>query len=334
MPRPRIGMVGYYGYGNYGDELFLQVFRQYLPEIEPIFLQDQLTRPFYTTPLADKIADLDAILIGGGDLVIPDYWTDQYFEREFLSKPVYLHGIGVPTWGGEQAWVVEKLARFFSHPNIRHIHVRDEESRAWIEKNLAPRIAVDVTPDIVCALDLPEVARPHQPPVFGLISRRQKPGEIQWRNVRALCDRAVELGFRLRHIVLGTGPVGSEDRREAEAFEYPGMEVVSSENIDDLTRSIGECSVLASMKFHGCVVAYMYGVPAVGLITTDKFRNFYKLVDRPELVAHHTYEDLAERLQPDLRSISTVRRKQIRGEAAAGLLRLRERLFLDLDIPR
>jgi hypothetical protein len=89
MGKPRIGMVGYYGYGNYGDELFLEVFGKYLSDFEFVFLQDQLERPFFTKPLDKKVETLDAILIGGGDIVIPNYWSDQYFEDVFLRKPVY-----------------------------------------------------------------------------------------------------------------------------------------------------------------------------------------------------------------------------------------------------
>ncbi len=324
MGKPRIGMVGYYGYGNYGDELFLKVFSKYLGDFEPVFLQDTLTRPFYTAPLAQKVATLDGILIGGGDLVIPNYWTSQYFENEFLSLPVFMHGIGVPTWGGEDADVVKRLRGFFQHPNVRHIHVRDVESQHWIEQKLSPAVPVQLTPDIVCALDLVPATRPAKPPIFGLVTRKQRPGSIGWANIRRLCDRAKMLGYKLRHITLATGPIAEEDREGLKEFEYEGMQMVDSEALDDLTVAIGECTVLASMKFHGCIIAAMYGVPAISLITTDKFKNFYKLIDRPELIAHHTHSNLDKRLAffPTMIPGSTIR--ELRHEAEQGLTKLRE----------
>jgi polysaccharide pyruvyl transferase WcaK-like protein len=330
MGKPRIGMVGYYGYGNYGDELFLEVFGKYLSDFEFVFLQDQLQRPFFTKPLDKKVETLDAILIGGGDIVIPNYWSDQYFEDVFLRKPVYIHGVGVPTWGGEDPNVVSRLAKFFKHENVRSIHVRDFESRAWIQHKLAPRIAVDFTADIVCALDLPQIPPQDGPKIFGLVTRKQKPGEIHWQNVRALCDRAKSLGYRIRHISLGTGAIGKEDQVALAEFGYTDMELVESESISDLNRAIGECAQIASMKFHGCVVGIMFGIPAIGLITTDKFRNFYKVAGRPELLAHHTHTDLASRLRERMEPIPTTTVTRLRNDAHAGLERLKARMLKDL----
>ena len=311
-------MVGYYNYGNYGDELFLDVFRQYLSDYEFVFLQDILKRPFYTggrEALQAKVDQVDAVLIGGGDLVIPTYWTDQYFEEPFLSKPIFMHGIGVPTWGGEDAKVVSRLKTFFQSDSIKHIHVRDVESKAWMEQKLAPKVEIVRSPDIVCALKLPEVQKNAESPIFGIITREQRKGEIRWASVNALCEKAVSLGYRVRHIVAGSGIIGMDDAEAAKEFPFKDAEHFYSENIEDITKAIGECTVLASMKFHGVVVATMYGIPTIGLITTDKFRNFYRMIEREELVAHHTHENLPDRMQRYMPKIPYFTRHAIREKA-------------------
>lgn len=323
----RLAIVGYYGYGNYGDELFLDVFRKYLPNYEFVFLQDYLRRPFYESAqsLKDKVSGVDAILIGGGDLIIPFYWTDQYFEDQFLEKPIFMHGLGVPTWGGHNDRVVSRLKRFFQSDNIKHIHVRDNESRSWIEKHLDPKIAVDRSPDIICSMDLPPAARSGQS-VFGLITRKQKPGEIHWNNIVSLCDKARSLGYRIRHITAATGVIGKEDDGVFEEFEYPGMEMVRTESISEITKSIGECNVLASMKFHGLVVATMFGIPTIGLITVDKFKNFYNTLERRDLQAHHRHDDLADRLQKFMPTIPYFTRYALEEKASASMNELAERI--------
>ncbi|MBN9539401.1 MAG: hypothetical protein BGN99_20965 [Alphaproteobacteria bacterium 65-37] len=328
MKRPRIGLIGYYGYGNYGDELFHVVFRKIFHDCDLVTMQDNQTRPYYNKDLKEKIASMDCLLIGGGDLVIGSYWTDQYFEDPFLAKPIYIHGVGVPTWSREDPKIVERLAKFFRHKSVRHINVRDQESRAWIEEKLAPSVPVTVTSDMVCALDIPNPPKRQGPPVFGLITRKQMPGEIHWKNVTALCDKARSLGYEVKNIILGTGGDRTDDLVGLAEFPYPHMRTVQSENLVELTREIGSCDVIASMKFHGCVVSTLYGIPAITTITTDKFRNFFQAIERPELIAHHTHTNLADRLAPFMARIPRLTRDHLRRSAIGGLAELR-RAMLD-----
>lgn len=331
MKRARIGLVGYYGYGNYGDELFRIVFEKIFHDCELVTLQANLTRPYYDDAIASKIASVDCILIGGGDLVIANYWTDQYFEDVFLTKPVYMHGIGVPTWSGEDDAIVKRLAAFFQHPAVRHINVRDRESRRWIEQKLAPLVPVEVSEDIVCALDLPRPPKRRGGPVFGLVTRRQLPGEIHWQNVVKLCDRARALGYEIKNIILGTGADRAADVAGLAEFQYDQMRTVESEDLLELTQEVGACDVVASMKFHGCVVSMMYGVPAITMITTDKFRNLYNSIERPDLIGHHSHGNLPDRLGTFMARIPKLTRQHLRAGAIAGLQQLRRRVLNEFE---
>ncbi len=303
-----IGLVGYYNFGNYGDELFAQAFRKAMPEFNFQILHDICERPYFTTPKAEKVKNVDCILIGGGDLIIPSYWTDLYFEDEFLEKPVYIAGVGVPTWAGNYGSnndpkVIERLRKFMRHPNVRFISVRDVESKEWIEKFLQPRIEVHVSADLVCSLDFPKANPSSSEKIFGLITRKQGKGEIQYQNIRKLCGKAIGEGYKIKQIILATGEIGKEDYEEIHNFQFPGIELVYTEDIDKITQEISTCNVMASMKFHGCVVASMMGIPAITLITTDKFVNFYKAINREDLISHHRRETLADQFSPDIQPI-------------------------------
>lgn len=65
------------------------------------------------------------IMIGGGDLVIPWQKSELYWRTEYLQRPTFLFGVGVPAWGGHRADVVQATSDFMQHPNVRRVVARD-----------------------------------------------------------------------------------------------------------------------------------------------------------------------------------------------------------------
>jgi polysaccharide pyruvyl transferase len=324
--RPHVGLVGFYGWGNYGDELFGTAFAQHLGpamDLEPMILSDAeaARRP----SLRRRVQATDAILVGGGDLVV-SWARTRYWRRVFLLRPVFLAGLGVPTWRKPTREGLGILRGFVRHPNVRSIGARDEASARWIREQLEPSAPVRVAPDLVCGVDLPPASRPDGPPIFGVaVRRRETPDDL--RHVRRLCDRATELGYRVRRIVLATGPTRQADLEATAGLGLEDTELISSDDLEAISRAIGECSVLASMKFHGVVVATLYGVPALGLMPTAKTRRFLEDVGRPELVSAHDAEDLPDRLTRDLAPIDPATIDRLRAGAGAELATLRSEIL-------
>jgi polysaccharide pyruvyl transferase WcaK-like protein len=331
-PRLRLGLSGYYGFGNYGDELFRQAFAQGFAGHELALLHDLPRRPYYLSDKAAKVAAVDAIVIGGGDLVIPGYWTDFYFEEEWLARPVFIHGVGVPRWTGGEAPVIRRLRAFFQHPNVRHINVRDAESKAWVEKHLAPAVPVELSPDLVWGVGF-EAERagarkgPPGKPVFGLITRRQGVDPKAYDALAGLLRDAQSRGYHTRLIVAGTGLVGEEDLDDARRVNLPADELAVGETVEDVTEAILGCDVLASMKFHGCIVGNANRIPTFALLTTDKFVNFYRaagIEDRLVFYGDARAQKLLEKGVPPPLSEAVVARE--RDGALAAMARLRAKL--------
>ena len=85
----RIGMVGYFGWGNFGDELFLKVHRQHLEDKYDLqVVHDLQQEPYHSRPLAEVVDEYDGFLIGGGDLLNPLRVSGLYWQMEYLKKPV------------------------------------------------------------------------------------------------------------------------------------------------------------------------------------------------------------------------------------------------------
>jgi polysaccharide pyruvyl transferase WcaK-like protein len=322
---PRTGIVGFYGQGNYGDELFLDVFREHLAGATDLTV---LTRAAHgPIPPASRAAvrAQDAIVIGGGDLIVPWQTNQRDWSPDYLRRPVHVIGVGVPTWRESRPAAMRQLRRFLQHGSVRSITARDPESAAWIRDHLAPRVPVEMAADLVFALTLPAVVRPSGPPILGIV--------VRWRNdqddfsaVRAMATRGRELGYRLRSIVLATGEVRRKDEAALARLGLPVDETVASDDLAALSRAIGECTMLASHKFHGTVVAAAYGVPAISMATTDKNRNLLRRLGRPEWVRAFHDPSLPDLIVADPPPVDAAIVARMRAEAIASLATLRARL--------
>jgi exopolysaccharide biosynthesis predicted pyruvyltransferase EpsI len=332
--KPVVGLAGFFGYGNYGDELFVSVYKQFLQDAFDLrFLSDQLAKPYYSKPLDEIVAGVDAVVIGGGDIVQPWNLDPRYFSKEFLAKPTFVVGVGVPLRSGtnmnpnhvEKEWVVKKYTEFFNHPSVRLIHGRDEQTCNWIRSKTKPAIGVIEAPDVVCALTLPPVAKPEGPPVLGIVTRQRPNQNDDYSQINALADQQRSRGWTIRHIILGTAEVGARDL--ADAQDVTGSkDLIYTESLDDLSRAIGGCTALVSMKFHGTVVATMYGVPSTVLIPTNKNRNFMKRIGRDDLISRFDDPTLCSRFNPMPAPIDPAALDMLRNRAAEVMVRLKDGL--------
>ncbi len=235
-------------------------------------------------------------------------------------------GVGVPTWRPAKPKVIAELRAFLRHRNVSSIVARDPESAAWIREHLRPRAPVESSADLVFALPLPPVERPTDPPILGIVVRWREGGD-DYTAVRAAAARGRELGYRLRTIVLSTGEVRARDERALDEAGLDDVERIASDDLDVLTRAIGECTMLVSHKFHGTVVATSYGIPSVSMSTTDKNRNLLRRLGRPDLLCAFDDPGLPDRLARPPVPIDLAVRDEMAREATASLELLRERIL-------
>jgi polysaccharide pyruvyl transferase WcaK-like protein len=318
-----IGLVGYYNFGNYGDELFLKVFKEAFPDYNLSVMHTKQGAPYFKGSLARRVKEFDGIIIGGGDLVIPWAMSPLYWREEYLNKPVFIAGVGVPTWGGGNDDVIKQLRAFFQHTNVKYIQCRDQESADWIKKYLMPKIEVHYAPDLVCALDF-KVNSESEEKIFGLVTRAHQ--KIDYSNIYSLCTRAVRQGYRIHHIVLSTGQTRIDDLKEVGNLDFPNRTIVNCDSIGDLTEELSKCSVVCSMKFHGCVVAYMLGIPVISLSKADKFRSFFRMVGKELFLCVANDASLDQRLLDPMYTVDINQVKNLRNKTMMSLLTLRKTL--------
>lgn len=281
-------MVGYFGWGNFGDELFLEVHRQQLgKKYDLVVANDLLASPYFSRPVSDIVSAVDAVLIGGGDLLNPLHVSELYWQKAYLEKPTFIYGLGVPSQPFRRERVLAKYREFFHHENCKLIVARDVESYNWIKDHLEPGEKLVWYPDPVCSLVRPK-ARPPKEKTLGVVMREHRSLDQDMSSVRRLIDEAKAMDYRIKHLVLATMGLGEADLGRAKLIAQPDEEIVTSEVLSDLCVEISSCSALATIKFHGLVVATMYGVPAIAMSVTPKNRNFLRMIERPEMLASYT----------------------------------------------
>jgi len=326
MQRKRVGLVGYFGWGNFGDELFLKTHKQYLSERYDLsVVHDLLQTPYFSTNIEDVVNGYDAFVIGGGDLVNPLRVSPLYWQRAYLNKPTFVFGIGVPLARFDRENVLSEYRAFFQHPNCKLVVPRDVESKKWLADNLQPVGRMEWYPDPVCAMKLP-TSQPPDKKTLGVVMRSHRSMASDLSHVRDLIDYAKSLDYAVKHLVLGTESVGDADFELAQKLARQDEEIVHAGSLDELCVAISGCSVLATIKFHGMVVATMYGIPAVAMSVTPKNRNFLRQIERDELLGGYTQPNIWRKISYHPARIHSLVRSKLLQDAQRGYAVLMEEL--------
>jgi hypothetical protein len=320
--RPTLGVIGFYGWGNYGDELFWQAFQEHLGGAMELRNLIGPAAQASGISLRRSVREVDAVLVGAGDLVIP-WRTSRYWSPALLQRPVYVAGVGVPLWQDPTPDGIARLRSFFHHPSVELVAARDHESRDWIAEHLGPREPVRLTTDLACALTFPPAGPPPGPPILGINVRRRGGGFDDLAHVRALGERAGALGYRVRRIILATGGVRASDLEATARLGLDDTELVASDDLGEITQAIGECRIFATMKFHGVVAAAMQGVIPIALKPSTKTHNLLSEIGRPELLTTFQDPQLPALLDRDLAPMDPGLTERLRAPAVAFLAELR-----------
>lgn len=275
----RVGLVGYFGFGNYGDELYRRVHEETFNGHQVSVLRGC---DGVTPHDALEIDRQDVIVVGGGDLVDPSQHLARYWDPILLRRPVLIAGVGVnmartPTLEG-----ITSLSRFFGHPNVQWISTRDEPSRQWIIENLSPAVEVRVHADLVASLPFPR-RQQSDTPTLGLVLRG---GHSQDRShVGKVLSRAQELGYHVRTVILGTGITADGDIAAVRSLDLE-ITPVRHDNLDAITADLSRCAGVVSERYHGCLAALLMGVPTIGLATqiSRKTEALFEGIDKSENV--------------------------------------------------
>lgn len=281
-------------------------------------VHDLLREPYFSENARDVADRYDAFVIGGGDLVIPTKISSLYWNSAWLTKPVFIAGVGVPTWmKSENADVIARMSRFFQHSNVRYIGARDDESADWIRRRLQPTVPVTSHADLVFSMEMPP-ARRYERPTVGVVVRQQRSGGGNLAQVEQTCRAIADRGFDIVRVVLGSLGTGERDTEVARNMDVPG-EVLTTQSTTEMSANLGGLDALISMKFHGTVVATAYGVPSIVLSSTSKSQNLYRKIDRLPLLSSLTDDQMMAKFAMTALRVPSIVREFLHDDALRGV---------------
>lgn len=274
-----VGLVGFFGWGNYGDELMCRAWQQALPWHSQV-VHDLLDPPYFTEDPSDKGIKHEAIVIGGGDLIRPWEISPLYWSSAWLERPCIVAGVGVALGERyESERVKTHLSRFLRSPSIRYISARDEKSANWI-RSLVPEKQVRETPDLAFALPINARAKRRQATV-GIVIRKDLSKDIIDATNNTI-RWATKEGLNFEFIIGAIGRDARDDLRIVKD-EWPQSPFRILNEIDHITDTLGEYELIASAKFHITIMAARMGVPTICLRTTNKILGLASQLELPQL---------------------------------------------------
>lgn len=270
----RIGLVGFFGWGNFGDELFFETWQEALSGHELIRMNDLITKPYFESSAIQKARSVDAILIGGGDLIRTESISQLYWNGAWTQKPIIISGIGVAKESATQRDdVIPRLAKFFNSVNIMSICTRDDESSRWIRENLDPLVKVRVAPDLVFSnlkfenfrseISAGEVTR------ISFVFNKTDITDSDMYYWNAISAAHLNEKIEIRLLVLATGDQKAQELRvleESGLLEY----AETFESTDEMLEALHSSDLVISAKFHALIVAAKFGIPYISLRETSK----------------------------------------------------------------
>lgn len=323
MSKPKIGLVGYFGWGNFGDELFMEAHKQFLADDYDLeVVHDQLEQPYFSDSALENLKSYDGFLIGGGDLVNPNAISELYWRKEYLEKPVFVHGIGCPVLKVKKSRALNYFHEFFSHDSVKHICLRDIESKNYFDAAVKPKIETVTYPDAVFAMDVPVIKRDSKEKILGVVLRSHVSLVGEYEQVRKAVDEAKSLGYQVRIIVAAFGKLGEGDLAVSKDFAASDEEIFYSNDLMELCTAMGSCNLILSMKFHTLVVGSMYGVPVIQLSSTQKNRNLFRYLQRPDLLGNYHDDFLYRKIPPVPAPIHSLMVRKLKRDAAHGYAEL------------
>lgn len=273
----RVVVVGYYGFGNSGDEALLLTLLQQLPEgVQPVVLSNDpdRTAELYGVEVCDRwdlralhrlFRSADAFIWGGGSLMQDSSsWRNPLYYGG-LMRWAQLYGLKTIAWGQGIGPLQRGWVRWLTRSCLQRceaVSVRDEGS-AQLLKDWG--IAHELAPDPVWSLRATDYSADWEVPAIAVVLRHHPLLTVARLDV---IQRALDILHVQTNAQLLLMPFQATDLDLAESLQRAckaPSRVVRIEDPRQLMSAFRSVKLAIAMRLHGLILAAAAGIPVFGL---------------------------------------------------------------------
>jgi hypothetical protein len=265
----KIGVVGYYGHGNFGDEWMLVSMRALAPQFEfvPIIWRESKWE-FPPT-------DLDALIIGGGNILIPiPAVASSYFNPIFLemNKPIIVWGVDFCLTQGYLYEGLEAINSFLAHPNVLGVWLRSPIDYTIMPFLFWPEVVEKTHQcwDICYAYPVTPPTDWDKEAVLIVLGSRLR-GAWSKEATQKLEGNLHNLGYsEISYIILGWDRIGERDWAFTKSVTEK-VHIWRPSSVEEALAIIAQYDMVISCKLHGVIAAALLRKRAKVLSGDNKF---------------------------------------------------------------
>ena len=282
----RIGAVGYYGYGNFGDEMMLQAMRAQLRQkgIQSFYplMKDGKSKLSRAHPIrtAFNLRKCDYVLFGGGNL-----FQNETSMRSLLYYSTLLHLCKKHARIGACMGIGALNGRFASRICRQALRgISENYLRTEADNETAKRLAPSFSEHIHTACDLcfflpeRECQKRGKNKILVIPSAQHSDALLLFLKKMQATGAEIELAILFPQM----------DQTSAEgiarALKLPPPKAIR--NTDDFFESICDARLCISMRLHGAIFSLLYHTPCMLFGHSEKNRAFIKDVKLAAAACH------------------------------------------------
>ncbi|MGI6551886.1 MAG: polysaccharide pyruvyl transferase CsaB [Bacillota bacterium] len=305
----KIVISGYYGFQNVGDEgvlySMIRTLRAEHPDLSITVLSKdpEKTAEAYGVKAANRwklreivraVKECDLFISGGGSLLQDVtgprsilYYLGVVYLAKLLRKKLFFYAQGVgPVTGALGKWLIKKVVN-----GVDLVTVRDEASRDLLLQLGVQKPRIIVTADPVLGLYAREMDRgpgikvlanngvplgEGAPPLVGISVRSWRNYQGYKKVLAALGDYLARKGYQVVFFPFHFPADVACCREVAKLMEAPSTVIRDRMDVVEMLGALGELHLLVGMRLHALIMAFVMGVPLVGISYDPKVDSFLK----------------------------------------------------------